>query len=142
VVESAVPQGMSQKTFTLNEARSMLPRLRSLLSLIRDERTLLVNLQPHINKARERVESNGGSPYGALYIERAFKFTEALELIEQTGVIVKDFRVGLIDFPYEYDGRIVYLCWKPDEDELTWWHEVDDGFAGRQPIEGTFEKLH
>ena len=134
--------GMEKKTFTLSEARAMLPQLRSLLGLVREERALLVRLQPQINKARAKAELNGGSPYGALYLERAFRFTEALELIEQTGVLVKDFQVGLIDFPYEYQGRIVYLCWKPDEDELEWWHEVDDGFAGRQPIGDAFEKAH
>lgn len=120
----------------------MLPRLRTLLARVREERSLLVSLQPHINLAREKAETNGGSPYGELYLDRAFRFTEALERIEQTGVIVKDFRVGLIDFPYEHEGRIVYLCWKPDEDSLEWWHEVDDGFSGRQPIEANFEKSH
>src|ERR1051325_10386670 len=112
-----IPLAMTQKAFTLSEARSMLPRLRSLLTHVRDERAVLVKLQPYINLAREKADTNGGTPYGALYLERAFKFTEALELIEQTGVIVKDFKVGLIDFPYEHEGRIVYLCWKPDEEE-------------------------
>ena len=133
---------MAQKTFTLSEARAMLPHLRPLLVLVRCERAVLVKLQPHINKARAKAETNGGSPYGALYLEHAFRFTEALEHIEQTGVLVKDFKVGLIDFPYEHEGRIVYLCWKPDEDELEWWHEVDDGYAGRHPIGEAFEKAH
>jgi hypothetical protein len=132
--------GMSQKTFTLSEARAMLPSLRTLLEKVREEREVLVGLQSEINRAREKVEVDGGSPYGQMYLETAFRFTEVLERIEMTGVLVKDFRVGLIDFPHEHEGRIVYLCWKPDEEELRWWHEVDDGFAGRQPIEVSFEK--
>ena len=46
---------------------------------------------------------------------------------------------GLVDFPYDRDGRIVYLCWKPDEDEIGWWHETDAGFAGRQMLTDEFE---
>jgi hypothetical protein len=132
--------GMHQKTFTVSEARAMLPGLRRLLERVREERDVLVGLQPHINRAREKAESDGGSPYGQMYLETAFRFTEVLERIEQTGVLVKDFKVGLIDFPHEHEGRIVYLCWKPDEDELEWWHEIDDGFAGRQPIPGSFDE--
>ena len=133
---------MAEKTFTIGEARAALPKLRHLLAHVREERNLLVKLQPQINKARAKVEPNGGSPYGALYLEHAFSFATALEEIEQTGAIIKDFSVGLIDFPYEHEGRIVYLCWKMDEDDLGWWHEVEEGFSGRQPIEETFEKTN
>jgi hypothetical protein len=42
--------------------------------------------------------------------------------------------VGLCDFPHQRDGRVVYLCWKQDEEEVSWWHDLDSGFAGRQPI--------
>src|SRR5687767_8020795 len=130
---------MAQRTFTLSEARGLLPRLRVLLATLIAERDTLVALQPEIDRARKRSEIDGGTPYGALYLGSAFRFTETLESIEGTGVVVKDLRHGLIDFPYEHDGRIVYLCWKPDEAELGHWHEVEDGFSGRQPIGKNFE---
>ena len=133
---------MSQRTFTLDEARDLLPRLRSLLTELRVERDRLLAMQPQINRARKKSELDGGSAYGALYLDSAFKFAEALESVEGIGVVVKDLNVGLIDFPCEHEGRIVYLCWKPDEDELTHWHEVDDGFAGRRPIGENFEKAN
>ena len=118
----------------------MLPTLRGLLSQLGDARDRLLAIQPQIDRAREKSELDGGSPYGSLYLDHAFQFTESLEAIESTGVVVKDLRQGLVDFPYEYDGRIVYLCWKRDEPELAHWHEVDTGFAGRMPIGENFEK--
>jgi hypothetical protein len=128
------------KTFTVSEARAALPHLRSLLAELQGERTALLRLHPQINRARARAEQNGGSPYGELYLTHAFAFATVLESIEETGAIIKDFNAGLVDFPHEHEGRIVYLCWKLGEDDLAWWHEIEDGFAGRQPIEETFER--
>ncbi|HUX86133.1 MAG TPA: DUF2203 family protein [Chloroflexota bacterium] len=42
--------------------------------------------------------------------------------------------MGLVDFPAERDGRVVYLCWRRGEDQIHYWHELDAGFAGRQPL--------
>lgn len=133
---------MSQRIFSLVEARALLPRLRSLLSELQRHRSQLLAMQPHINKARERTEHDGGTVYGGLYLDCAFRFAEALESVESTGAVVKDLRVGLVDFPCEHEGRIVYLCWRRDEDDLGHWHEVDDGFSGRKPIGENFEKAH
>jgi len=46
----------------------------------------------------------------------------------------KGFDLGLVDFPSELDGRLIYLCWKLGEESVGWWHEAEDGFAGRQPL--------
>jgi hypothetical protein len=128
------------KTFTVSEARQALPNLRALLVELQSERSALIALHPHINLARARAEQNGGSPFGERYLDHAFAFAMLLDEIEQTGVIIKDFNAGLVDFPHEHEGRIVYLCWKLGEDDLSWWHEIDDGFAGRQPIGEAFER--
>jgi len=50
------------------------------------------------------------------------------------GIIIKDLDVGLCDFPHMKDGRVVYLCWKLGEDEVSWWHEIESGFSGRRPL--------
>ena len=57
-----------------------------------------------------------------------------IEHIQEQGVEVKDVRRGLVDWRAERDGREVYLCWQHGERTLSWWHEIADGFAGRQPI--------
>lgn len=127
------------RIFTLQEARGLIPALRRLLGRMTREREHLLDLRIEIDLARENARYGGGSPSGPVYLKHMLAFTEAIQEIQELGVIVKDFRNGLVDFPYEYQGRVVYLCWKPDEDEINWWHETDSGFAGRQPLSEDFE---
>jgi hypothetical protein len=61
--------------------------------------------------------------------------SEHLQEIQEMGVLVKDLDIGLCDFPHMMDGRIVYLCWKLGETQVQWWHEVNSGYSGRQPLE-------
>ena len=56
--------------------------------------------------------------------------------IEASGVHLKDVQLGLVDFPAEIDGEIVYLCWQFGEPEIAFWHRIEDGFAGRRPLPG------
>lgn len=128
------------RIFTLSEARGLIPRLRKLLPRVIREREALLDMRVEIDLAREKAsEGGGGSVLGPTYLAHLIKFSEAVQEIEYLGVHLKDFRTGLVDFPYDRDGRIVYLCWKPDEDEINWWHETDSGFAGRQPLGDEFE---
>jgi hypothetical protein len=122
------------RTFTVTEARNLIPRLRKLLARVVAQREVLADLRAEIDLARENAQNNGGSPFGPVYLSHLIKFTEAVQTVQQLGVQVKDFRSGLVDFPHERDGRIVFLCWKPDEDEIGWWHETDAGFGGRRPL--------
>jgi hypothetical protein len=57
--------------------------------------------------------------------------------IEGTGAVLKDVQLGLIDFPAEREGEEIYLCWQFGEPEVAFWHRVDEGFAGRQPLPGS-----
>jgi len=128
------------RVFTLSEARGLMPRLRKLLTRGLREREALLDMRVEIDLAREKADSGGGgSPMGPAYLAHLIAFSEAIQEIEYMGVHVKDLRTGLVDFPYDRDGRIVYLCWRPDEDEISWWHETDAGFAGRQPLTDEFE---
>ena len=127
------------RVFTLGEARGLIPRLRKLLARVVREREVLLDMRIEIDRAREKAELGGGSPSGPAYLKHMIAFSEAVQEIEFLGVHVKDFRSGLVDFPYERDGRIIYLCWRLDEDEIEWWHETDSGFAGRQPLTDEFE---
>lgn len=126
------------RVFTLSEARSLIPKLRKLLSRVTTERDVLLDMRVEIDLARAKSEFGGGSPFGPRYLKHMIHFSEAVQEIEYLGVHIKDFRMGLVDFPYEHEGRIVYLCWKPDEDEIGWWHETDSNFAGRQPLTDEF----
>jgi hypothetical protein len=57
--------------------------------------------------------------------------------LEELGIQLKDPRLGLVDFPSEMNGRAVLLCWRLGESEVRYWHEVDAGYAGRQPLSPT-----
>ena len=130
------------KTFTIPEARALLPRLSELFDEMRRHRRALVRLTKHVDRARAAADLGGGTPYGAAYLEHASAFAIAYETIGETGVVVKDIVAGLVDFPHEYEGRIVYLCWRFGEESLDWWHEIEDGFAGRQPLVDAVEKAN
>ena len=69
------------------------------------------------------------------------KFYEAVEILENTGVVVKSVEQGLLDFPSKRFHDEVWLCWKYGETEIKFWHEKDSGFMGRKPIEVNDESL-
>ncbi len=69
------------------------------------------------------------------------KFYESVEILENTGVMVKSIEQGLLDFPSKRFDDEVWLCWKYGETEIKFWHEKDSGFMGRKPIEVNDESL-
>jgi hypothetical protein len=69
------------------------------------------------------------------------KFYESLEILENTGVVVKSLEQGLLDFPSKRFNEEVWLCWKHGETEIKFWHEKDSGFMGRKPIEVSDDSL-
>jgi len=69
------------------------------------------------------------------------KFYESVEILENTGVVVKSIEQGLLDFPSKRFNEEVWLCWKYGETEIKFWHEKDSGFMGRKPIEVSDETL-
>ncbi|MCS6884513.1 MAG: DUF2203 domain-containing protein [Acidobacteriota bacterium] len=126
--------GHQVKIFSLEQANNLLPLLRPLMrKLLKSYRSML-ELEPHIQPARQKNLMDGGSVFGVAYIKLAEEFVATYSKIDEMGVLVKDLRIGLCDFPHIRDGRLVYLCWKVDEEKIGYWHEVDSGFAGRQPL--------
>jgi hypothetical protein len=57
-----------------------------------------------------------------------------IQQVQALGVLIKDARIGLLDFPAWRDGREVYLCWRYGEKSVAYWHDTDAGFSGRQPL--------
>jgi hypothetical protein len=55
-------------------------------------------------------------------------------MIEQSGIVLRDIDRGLVDFPALIDGREVLLCWELGEEEVAYWHDLDTGFDGREPL--------
>lgn len=124
------------KLFTLEEANSLLPTVRSIVKSIQKSHRRLLTFQSAARQAAQGAEHGGGGmPFGPRYADLLVELSNHTGHLEGLGIQIKDYQQGLIDFPSMRDGRVVLLCWKADEgDQLEWWHDVESGFAGRQPL--------
>jgi hypothetical protein len=128
---------MDERIFTVAEATSLLPHLRTVLAEIGQEWEHMRKLNPEIQKARDSSALDGYSKFGVEYVECVSHLMSLIHQIKDLGVILKDAEKGLCDFPYIKDGRVVYLCWQLGEDSIQYWHDVETGFAGREPLDET-----
>ena len=134
---------MSDRTFTLDEAHSLLPILESLLRTALHAKKLMEEVDAEVQALHHRIFLNGGMfldivPLARRKAERARseqRIKDALAEIDSIGVQVKDLDIGLLDFPCEVEGQTILLCWKLGEKSITHWHGVQEGFAGRKPID-------
>jgi len=134
---------MPDRTFTLDEAQTLLPILESLLKQAINGKKVIEEVDAELQQMAHRVFLNGGTMLNVVWLarrkaerERAIqRIKDALAEIDATGVQVKDLDIGLLDFPCKVDGEIVLLCWKLGESKITHWHGMSEGFAGRKPID-------
>lgn len=130
-----------RKSFTVSEAEALLPALRPLLEELRRHKETVDKLQEQISGAAEKSAGNGHTPgaadSGALREQAEEIANEAAALIQRIsdyGCELKDIDQGLLDFPAEYQGRSIYLCWRLGEERIEWCHDIDSGFAGRRSL--------
>lgn len=124
------------KIFSVEEANALLPAVRRILEAVRRAHRRLLAYQEDAKHAAEGAEQGGGGmPDGPKYVALLIELTTHTSEIETLGVQLKDYTRGLIDFPSLRDGRVILLCWQLGEGEqIEWWHDVETGFAGRQPL--------
>lgn len=120
--------------FTLPEANEMLNFIRPLMEEIQQIRRKIQREQPDAWPAVVKSAGNGGNRALSNIVRDFEKLDVLVHRIQDMGVLIKDANLGLLDFPALKDGREVYLCWQYGEGEIAFWHEVEAGFAGRQPI--------
>jgi hypothetical protein len=134
---------MSDRTFTLDEAQTLLPILESLLKQAIQGKKLIEEVDAELQTTAHRVFLNGGTLVNVVHLarrkaerEKAIqRIKDAVAEIDATGVQVKDLDVGLLDFPCKVEGEIILLCWKLGEEKITHWHSTTEGFSGRRPID-------
>jgi len=126
---------MAQKYFTLQEANETLDMIRPLMDEVQAIRLKILKNQPEAWSAIEKSAGNGGNRTLSNMVQDFEKFDALIHRIQATDVLIKDINLGLLDFPALKDGREVYLCWQYGEDDIAFWHEVEAGYAGRQPID-------
>ncbi len=121
--------------FTLEGANALLPWLKPRMAE-------LMAIRQRVSRRQAALESiinqphgpNGGNRAASEVVADMARFEQLVEEINNQGCLLKDINLGLVDFPAEMGNRIVYLCWQFGEEEIAWWHDVDAGFAGRQPL--------
>jgi hypothetical protein len=129
------------RTFTPEEANTALAEVRPLVERMVSARSALLEAQRRQAELVARVASNGGGlappdvAAAAAHVQQATaELVAVLDELERLGVQVKDLDRGLVDFPCVHRGRVVLLCWELGEDEVAYWHDTDEGYAGRRPL--------
>lgn len=136
------------KTFTLDEAQSLLPVLESLLKRAIESKRAAEQVEAALSELARRIYLSGGMKVdvGAVAKQRGEmdnqlqRVRESLAEIDSIGVQVKDIESGLLDFPCRLDDQVVLLCWRMGESSIEHWHTVEAGFQGRQPLDDRFRR--
>jgi hypothetical protein len=127
------------RLFTLEEARALLPEVRAIAEAMRERKLAFDQRARVIKQAGQQAGGNGHGPREALAAQSQAEqlvqeIQERMQRLAEMGVEVKGLDEGLVDFPSEREGRVVYLCWRIGEPDIMYWHELHAGFRGRQPI--------
>lgn len=124
------------RIFSIEEANALLPTVRRIVKSVKSAYARVLSFREAAKHAAGGAEQGGGGmDGGGGYVAALLKLAAKTGELETLGIQLKDYERGLIDFPSLRDGRVVLLCWQLGEgDRLEWWHDVDAGFAGRQPL--------
>ena len=132
------------KTFTLDEAHALLPRARALVEQLQGLQGSIIEANAQVEETTRKVSAGNGYPIESLkgqikdLTRRQLKLIEsfqtALRQLENLGCVLKDVSSGLIDFYSVRNGELVFLCWKLGEERIRFWHSLEEGYPGRQPL--------
>jgi hypothetical protein len=125
---------MEQHYFTIQEANAAVQTIRPLMEEIQAIRSRILLRNPEVWPAMQRAAGNGGSAKLRKVVQHFERLDDLVHRILATGAEIKDLSNGLLDFRAWRQDHEVYLCWKHGEGEIGFWHEIDAGYAGRQPI--------
>jgi len=136
------------KTFTLDEAQSLLPVLSSLLKRALDDKHSAEEVESGLSGLAQRIYFSGGMKVNTTAVAkqraemdaRLQRVRESIAEIDAIGVQVKDLDAGLLDFPCRVDDEVVLLCWRMGEPSIEHWHTMEAGFKGRQPVDERFRR--
>ncbi len=136
------------KTFTLDEAQSLLPVLESLLKRAIDGKRSAETVETDLTELARQIYLSGGMRVDAGRVAKLRaemeghlqRVRESIAEIDAIGVQVKDLDTGLLDFPFRLDDQVVLLCWRMGEPSIEHWHTADAGFKGRQPVDDRFRR--
>jgi hypothetical protein len=136
------------KTFTLDEAQSLLPVMESLLKRAIDGKQAAEDIEADLSETARAIYLSGGMRIDVVSVAKLRaemelhlqKVRESIAEIDSIGVQVKDLEAGLLDFPCRLDDQVVLLCWRMGETAIEHWHSTDTGFRDRKPIDERFRR--
>ncbi len=136
------------KTFSLDEAQSLLPLIDSLLQRAIEAKEAAEEIDGELSGLARRIHLSGGMFVNTGHVaarrgemeKQIQRARETVQEIDEIGVQVKDLDTGLLDFPCRLEDEVVLLCWKRGEPSIDFWHTVEAGYEGRQPIDDRFRR--
>lgn len=120
--------------FTLDEANALLEELLPVIEDVMAIRNRIIEIKPELESGLEKALGNGGSQATGELLGLMSRVSRLVDQIQTTGVLVKDLDRALLDFPSDRDGQTVFLCWQYGEPSIAYWHDIEAGFAGREPL--------
>jgi hypothetical protein len=140
VTEAQGEGNSTRRHFTVDEANELVSLLTPVLEDLRQVHHRMWEAVSEVREFEQRAAANGHGE-GSKIFDPQFDVSKIQSELEQRlrylqgiGVVLKDIEEGILDFPTRMHGREVYLCWKLGEDRIAYWHDVETGFAGRQPL--------
>jgi hypothetical protein len=121
------------KHYTRDEACALLPQIRLWLELLNRLRKDLERYDKRLSGLAEQGNDIGGETVNN-WIRALAGMQEVLAEFQRRRIFIKDLERGLIDFPAIMGGKEVFLCWEQDEQQIEFWHDLDTGFSGREPL--------
>ncbi|HSD84516.1 MAG TPA: DUF2203 domain-containing protein [Anaerolineae bacterium] len=122
------------KHFTAEEANRALPQVRLLVAQIMQAREAIIQAQPELWPVLEKSIGNGGSKKAGELLTEFRRVELGMKGLQEMGCVLKDMSMGLVDFPALREGREVLLCWKYNEPEVMFWHDLQSGYQGRKSL--------
>ena len=134
---------MAEETFDLEGAEKLLPELERLLRVAVAGKQKVSDIEQEYARLVKSIFLSGGRWVDVAHFsqrkrkkeEWEARLREAVQEIENYGCLIKDLDLGLLDFPCRLDDREVYLCWRLGESSIRFWHNTDEGFACRKPLD-------
>ena len=133
---------MAERYFSPREVEALIPELSEIMADVKAAQAEAAAAREVLHGEQERIAMTGGGVIDRAVwgpaseaVERAGRRLQArLDDIARLGGVMKDFELGLVDFPHLRDGEVVNLCWKHGETQIAYWHGLDEGFARRKPL--------
>ncbi len=122
------------KLFTVAEANALLPEIMPMMAMLLEKRAKVMVQRQETGGLLDDLHVDVGGPVLNEMVQDFGEIERLIDTIQNYGCMVKDINVGLLDFPAEWQGRQVLLCWRYGEEEIAYYHDLHEGFNGRSPL--------